>query len=173
MEFSITPGTTTDLEAVMPLWLAMVEHHRDLVGNRIPVRPGDEAWTIRQQEYASALDDDTGTLLLARSPAADEAVGYAFCRVGPSGSTFDLGQTRGEVESLAVSPEARGQGIGSALLESCRQVLRDRHCTHWAVGVVDGNPASRLYQRAGFEPWIHELVGRLDAETATSSQPDA
>lgn len=55
------------------------------------------------------------------------------------------------IEMLSVSAEARGQGIGTRLLEWCEATARARHAEVLTLGVVAGNPARRLYERFGFE----------------------
>ena len=156
------PGTDDDLALIAPLWRAMVEHHRGVAGDDLPVRDADDAWAMRRQEYRTWLDDGSGTLLVAGSEQPD---GYAFCRLVRSGPTFDFGQARGEVESLVVAPHARGGGVGTALLEACRRHLRSRGCTHWTVSVMAANDgAVQLYQRVGFRPWLLELAAPLDDE---------
>lgn len=54
------------------------------------------------------------------------------------------------IEMLAVSAEARGQGVGTKLLEWCEAVARERGARVLSLGVVAGNPARRLYERFGF-----------------------
>jgi ribosomal-protein-alanine N-acetyltransferase len=52
--------------------------------------------------------------------------------------------------SIAVAPDSRGRGIGTALLEA----LADRACHEGfhalSLSVRPGNPAARLYERFGF-----------------------
>ena len=52
-----------------------------------------------------------------------------------------------------VDPEARGRGVGRALLEAAEAWGRDRGCTAASLSVTAGNsPAERLYRQAGYEP---------------------
>lgn len=162
MDIEITTGALADVDSVAPLWMAMVEHHREVVDGSVPVRPAADAWQRRRQEYSTWLGDGSGLLFLARPGGADDPVGYAFCRLLPSGSTFDLGPVRGEVESLAVAKEARGAGVGSALLAACRAELGGRGCTHWSISVAAANTgAAALYARLGFRPWVQLLAAPL------------
>ncbi|WP_104990091.1 GNAT family N-acetyltransferase [Deinococcus sp. NW-56] len=74
------------------------------------------------------------------------------------------------LDTLATVAEARGRGVGRALIEACAERAR-------ALGlpltllVEDGNPAARLYARSGFV-----AVGRQDlaghAYTRLARQPD-
>ena len=164
MDIEISPGKLADVDSVAPLWMAMVEHHREVVDGQVHVRPAEDAWQLRRREYVTWLEDASGLLFVARRDGGDEPVGYAFCRLLPSGSTFDLGPVRGDVESLAVAKSARSAGVGSALLAACRADLVRRGCTHWSISVAAANTgAAALYERHGFRPWVQLMVAPLDA----------
>ena len=65
---------------------------------------------------------------------------------------------------LAVAPEARGQGIGSALLQAveaqARAAVPRLHVL--SLDVIEHNPARRLYERHGFRVTrAHRLPGPL------------
>lgn len=55
------------------------------------------------------------------------------------------------IEQIAVLPEARGQGAGSAMMRWCEDVARGHGSKFMSLSVVKGNPAARLYERFGFE----------------------
>ena len=58
---------------------------------------------------------------------------------------------RGWIYSLAVPPEARGQGLGSALLAHAQEQLAARGCIKVNLQVVEGNEtALRFYEARGF-----------------------
>ena len=100
----------------------MVAHHRETVGEVWPVRDEGAAWQRRRAEYLEWVAGE-GTMLAA-VPAGDPAaapLGYAVLMPSPVGATWDLGERIGEVESLSVAPEARGRGVGSALLDAARE----------------------------------------------------
>jgi ribosomal protein S18 acetylase RimI-like enzyme len=83
-------------------------------------------------------------------------VGGAWCRTFPvdePGYGF-VGPDIPEV-SMGVSEAHRGRGIGSALLDAVIAQARSRGCPALSLSVAAGNPASRLYLRAGFT-----VVGR-------------
>lgn len=101
------PGTEADLAMVAPLWQAMVDHHRHVAADVLPVRDREDAWAMRRQEYRRWLDDGSGVLLMASTDGVPQPHGYAFCRLVPSGPTFDFGAHRGEVESLVVGAHTR------------------------------------------------------------------
>jgi GNAT superfamily N-acetyltransferase len=147
---------------VEPLWRAMVEHHRALVGDRIPVRPTDTTWPLRRVQYEAWLGSGDAVLLLAVTSVGAEPDGYACVRTSVPGPTFDLGERFGELESLAVAEHARGAGVGSLLIGAARERVRELGVTYWIVSVVDANAgAVRLYEREGFAPFERMLIATV------------
>jgi len=58
------------------------------------------------------------------------------------------------IESVAVLPEARGQGMGKVLLRSLLERGRDKKLPYAGIGVINGNErAQGLYESLGFEPY--------------------
>ena len=53
--------------------------------------------------------------------------------------------------SIGVSPEARGAGVGTALLDELKDTARAQGFAALSLSVDRGNPAHRLYERHGFE----------------------
>jgi ribosomal protein S18 acetylase RimI-like enzyme len=55
------------------------------------------------------------------------------------------------IDILAVSPDMRGKGVGTRLLEAVFQIAREKKFKSVSLEVVDTNPgARRLYERLGF-----------------------
>ena len=52
--------------------------------------------------------------------------------------------------AMGVVPEARGRGIGGALLDALLAVARDQGFRALSLAVDRQNPAHRLYERKGF-----------------------
>ena len=70
-----------------------------------------------------------------------------------SDDTFPLGAGYAEVYTLAVLPEARDTGIGTALLDAVDAALADRAIPSLTVAVLPQNEATiRLYRRRGLIP---------------------
>jgi ribosomal protein S18 acetylase RimI-like enzyme len=78
-------------------------------------------------------------------------VGTAVCVW--SFSTF-AGKPAINVHDLAVLPEFRGCGVGSALLAGVERRAQERGCCKITLEVHDTNAgAKRLYEPTGFGPW--------------------
>lgn len=81
----------------------------------------------------------------------ERAVGTAVCVWGFS--TFAAKPTL-NIHDLAVLPDFRGRGIGSALLAEVERRARQRGCAKITLEVHDTNEgAKRLYRSNGFGPW--------------------
>ena len=79
-------------------------------------------------------------------------------------STF-LAQPGIYLEDLFVLPEARGLGVGRALLERLAQIAVDRGCGRLEWAVLDWNTdAIRFYERLGAQPNAEWTVYRLTGE---------
>ncbi|MFC5373522.1 GNAT family N-acetyltransferase [Brevundimonas faecalis] len=67
------------------------------------------------------------------------------------------------MDGIFVRPEARGLGVGSALLEAIERHAAGKGLTHVRLDVIDGNPRARaLYQRHGFQDRAHRSIGALE-----------
>lgn len=63
---------------------------------------------------------------------------------------------------LAVAPEARGRGIGGALLAHAEAEARRDGLARLALDVIENNPARRLYERHGFRvTQVHRVPAPL------------
>ncbi len=162
----IVEGGVGEIERVEPLWRSMVEFHRDLAGAEWPVRTAPDAWELRRAQYREWLAGEACWLLLAvKAEQGEDPCGYAVLRLVEPGPTWELGEQIGEIESLAVAEDARGDGAGTALIEAARELLRERGIRYWSVGVVEKNAgATRLYRRHGFRNYYRQLLGAVDPE---------
>ncbi|MGP1664527.1 MAG: GNAT family N-acetyltransferase, partial [Rhodanobacter sp.] len=64
---------------------------------------------------------------------------------------FRTGSTLARLYSLATQPEARGQGVGTVLLEAASEAARAHHCRALRLEVrTDNSAAITLYERLGY-----------------------
>ena len=165
MRYQIARAHIRDLPRVKPFWKAMLQSYVRLMGEDLPVRDPSEAWARRQDEYHAMLNEGAGMLFLATDTEQDDKiVGYAAVRFTASGAAFDMGERFGELESLAVSEEIRGEGLGTQLIEACRKELEKREIEYWSLDVLAVNEdAQRLYERSGFQPFMVRMIRRTDS----------
>lgn len=66
------------------------------------------------------------------------------------------------LDGIFVAPEARGRGVGAALIEAIVAEARHRGMVEVRLDVIDTNPRARsLYERLGFEACGKERLGLL------------
>ena len=124
-----------------------------------PYVDNGRSWVIRRRLYLDLLAKPDTTLLLATD--RDDVVGYGLAHVMQTeatwvADTWKTGDRIGEIESLGVIPQLRGQGIGTRLLEVLIASLNRAGVDDLVLGVVPGNPAISLYERFGFRPtWTY------------------
>ena len=98
---------------------------------------------------------ENGVILIAED--AGQPVGWAFAH-DDTAEVFVVEAERkhGFLAELYVVPEARGKGLGRALIEGCEAWARTRGHRLLTVGVLAKNPAAiRAYEGAGYAPyWI-------------------
>jgi ribosomal protein S18 acetylase RimI-like enzyme len=152
-----------DVDLVEGLWKEMVAHHQAVVGDQAPKRDPQESWRLRRAQYVRWVESGEGMLFLVPGEGAEGApLGYACLRVGPSGPTWDLGEPVGDLESLSVAAGARGMGVGTELIEHCRERLRELGARWWSVSVIAANGrAQELYEREGFSPHVNHLLAPI------------
>lgn len=118
-------------------------------------------------DYERAADKVVATEpLLADALFGDQPAAYAViaeidgARVGLALYFFNFSTWTGwrglYLEDLYVTPEARGRGVGGALLKHLAGIAVDRGCTRFEWAVLDWNePAIKFYLSKGAEP-MHE-----------------
>lgn len=160
-------GSLADLPLLEPLWVSVHHHHAELMPGLAPYVDDRQTWAVRSQLYAELLAKPGTVLLLASADGA--VIGYGLAHVSPASGTWvadtwQTGDRVGEIESLAVQPGYRGQGIGSRLLTALTAELATAGVRDLVLGVLPGNDAAiRLYQRQGFRPtwtYLSRFTGR-------------
>lgn len=83
-------------------------------------------------------------------------------------STFE-GRPGIYLEDLFVTPEARGSGLGTALLAELARLAVDRDCARLEWSVLDWNePSIGFYKALGAKPMDEWTVFRLDGAALTN-----
>jgi GNAT superfamily N-acetyltransferase len=108
--------------------------------------------------------------LFGASPKAEVLIGEidgvarGFALFFHNFSTFE-GRPGLYLEDLYVEPEARGSGLGKALLQRLAQLALERDCARLEWAVLDWNaPAIAFYRALGARPMDEWTVNRVDGD---------
>lgn len=97
---------------------------------------------ISRTQYRRHLESDTALVLAAR---------WQRRLIGAALIFFRRGSSVARLYSLAIVEEARGHGLGAALLAASERVARQRRCDRMRLEVRVDNPrAIALYERQGY-----------------------
>ena len=143
---------------------ALHAHHRSvdpaIVG--IPPRDADAWWTIRRGRYETWFTEQGTFLLLAEDDVGDRPIGYALVTFHDADDSHVTGELFAELQSLVVSPDRRGEGIGTELLREVYRQVRAQGVEEMVIGVLATNErAMGLYAREGFRPWVVLTMGKV------------
>ncbi|WP_233840255.1 GNAT family N-acetyltransferase [Dyella sp. 2HG41-7] len=98
---------------------------------------------ISRAQFRRHLDSDTARVLVA-SANHRRFLGTAMV-------FFRKGSRAARLYSIASLPEARGKGVGTALIEAAEMAAQQRHCDALRLEVrTDNDSAIRLYERLGY-----------------------
>jgi ribosomal protein S18 acetylase RimI-like enzyme len=159
MNIEIARGSAADIPRLEPLWVAVHHVHQESMPELAPYVDDTTTWAYHRDLYAELLAQRDSILLLASIDG--ELAGYGLaCVHDVAGTwipdTWVTGARIGEVESLSVSAEHRGAGLGTRLLDALETHLREAGAEDIIIGALPGNPAVRLYERRGYKPtWLY------------------
>ncbi|UPG90159.1 GNAT family N-acetyltransferase [Luteibacter aegosomaticola] len=98
---------------------------------------------LSRAQYRKHLDSETAQVLVA------SANHRRF--LGTAVVFYRKGTTVARLYSIATKPQARGKGVGSALIEAAEEAARLRGCRALRLEVrKDNGVAIRLYERMGY-----------------------
>ncbi|CQH57386.1 GNAT family acetyltransferase [Halobacterium hubeiense] len=139
----VTPATGDDVAAVTELWVALASEQR-AHGSHLRAAENREQARDLVAQYVH-----TGDCAVVRR--GGQPVGFVMFHVETG--FFETDATRGVVDNLYVVADARGEGVGSALLDYAERQLRDAGADVLAVEALwDNEAARRLYERRGYAP---------------------
>lgn len=152
MTLSIRPATSADLPLIAQFIHDLAEYER-------------LAHEVRFDEAV------LGDRLFGARPYAEVLIGeidgspQGFALFFHNFSTFE-GKPGVYLEDLFVRPEARGSGLGKALLAALAQIAIERDCARLEWWVLDWNdPAIQFYKKLGAKPMDEWTTFRVDGDT--------
>jgi ribosomal protein S18 acetylase RimI-like enzyme len=151
----IRPAERRDLPALGRLGATIVRVHHAFDPDRFMAPGGDiesgYAWFLGTQLTAADVT-------LAVAERAGEVVGYVWAGIEPQ-SWKELRERAGFIHDVVVSPEARGQGIATRLLETAAAWLTQHGAPRIMLWTAEKNGAAqRLFQRLGFRRTMIEMT---------------
>ncbi|WP_330173196.1 GNAT family N-acetyltransferase [Streptomyces sp. NBC_01498] len=152
--------TSSEVDRLERLWGQLLAHHSREAAHLAalgPVRPPEDSWLLRRAQYLAWLREPLAAVLVARD--GDQLLGYAVVRVLDSPGSWQWGDRVGVLETLVVDDEARGSGVGQALIGAVRARLAESGVQVMKISVVAGNEgALRFYRREGAVDFMTTLV---------------
>lgn len=149
-----------EVDRLESLWGQLLAHHSREAAHLAAlgaVRPPEESWHLRRGQYLDWLREPLAAVLVARH--GDRLLGYACVRVVDAPGSWQWGDRFGVRETLVVDDEARGAGIGQALVRAARTRLAGSGVQVMKTSVIAGNAgALRFYQREGAVDFAQTLV---------------
>ena len=156
----IARGSAEDIPRLEPLWVAVHHQHRAAMPELAPYVSDEVTWREHSPMYEELFRRPDTFLFLASD--GERLIGYALGHVTPVqetwiADTWVTGKRIGELESISVLPEYRGQGLGSRLLHEVDREFDSLGVEDVVIGLLPGNQgALRLYERHGFRPnWLY------------------
>lgn len=145
MAAAIRAAAPDDLERLIELWTALVEHHRSL-DPEYPRTPGlRDAF---KSEIERGMRDPGCRIWVAESEGA--TLGFLFAEAETESPAVEEGGI-GWIHELYVDPRARRSGVGRALVERALAFFRERRSGRVSVRVETPNVLGReFWESLGF-----------------------
>jgi ribosomal protein S18 acetylase RimI-like enzyme len=123
-------------------------------------RTASESWERRRHSYVEWLSSAGAFLLVASR--GERTLGFALVTFAGAYSGWESGERVAELKDIVVAPAARGQGIGSALLDRLEAELASVGVSEYRLNVIAANEdAIRLYRRRGMTHVTTVMLGRV------------
>jgi ribosomal protein S18 acetylase RimI-like enzyme len=142
------------LDELEPVYRAQYEHHVAVSTWRpAPERGPAAAWQRRRGRWEATLSSPDGIGLVAERDG--RVVGALIGEIekpAEGSDTYAVPTSTAHVHDIAVLPDARGAGVGRALMERFEQLLRERGVESYGLELMAGNEAARVfYEKLGLE----------------------
>jgi len=162
MEFTVRPGTETDVAEMLRLWREMMDFHHRVEPRFRPLPPpaGEQAWETYLREDIWGNEDWCVFVAEADGRLIGQIMGVRRDCV-----PVFVPQPFGYVTDVVVDPAARRSGVGVALFEALKAWFRQRGVSYLQLTVAHNNPVSQAFWRAmGCTDYMDTLWYDLEAE---------
>lgn len=147
ISFTYRAAETGDADLIS----AMLMH----AANWDPIRPALTPQQLAANPHLSHYADgwpQPGDLGVVVESAHGVGVGAAWLRYFTAADpSYGFVDERTPELSIGVDPDARGEGLGTGLCTRLLDAARSRGIERVSLSVEKANPATRLYERLGFE----------------------
>lgn len=158
-DIAISPLEPGAIDEIAPLWKALMDHIAALPEALVPVRPSDESWALEREEMRASFATEHGAFVLV-ARRRGQPIGYAYVILEGPDPVWYTGDSHALLASLVVADGARGNGVGSALMDAMDDELERRGVEDVEIGVDTGNEAAvRLYEERGYRPDFRIFYG--------------
>jgi GNAT superfamily N-acetyltransferase len=156
---TLRPYRPTDLDTIADLslraWEDAFTSWRAILGERLYGLAYPDWRRSQEAEVRGACEKHPATTVVAER--AGRVVGFATAVIGEPPAE---GARAGDLEIIAVDPDAQGEGVGRLLVDAALQLLRDAGCAYanvWTGGDPGHDAARALYESSGFTalPVVH------------------
>lgn len=150
----LRPAATSDAEAIAQIHVkAWQSAYLGIVPDEVLANLSVEKRAQRFREILSDPNTRSETWVYE-----DDGSVLGWCTVGPNRD--ELGPEVGELWAIYVLPEAQRKGIGSALIENARQVLREKGYGTAILWMLTENEAARKFYEA--RGWAFDGITQLE-----------
>jgi GNAT superfamily N-acetyltransferase len=157
-DYAVRRAGASDVTALGRLGALLMRQHYGFDRQRF-MKPGRDAEEGYGGFLDSQLEEQDAALFVAER--GGRVIGYVYAAIEPL-SWQELRDEAGFVHDLYVEEDARGGGVGAALLEAAVDWLRQRgqpRVLLWSAAPNEG--AQRLFERRGFRRTMVEMTREL------------
>jgi len=105
---------------------------------------------LARQFILARLRNEESTIFLAVTEVEEALRGLGFVQLYPTFSSISA-KKLWVLNDLFVGPEARRQGIGTALMARARQLALETDAKGLVLATATDNPAQHLYEKMGYQ----------------------
>ena len=162
-EIMVRRATPGDVDAMLPIWREMMELHQRVEPARWTMVRNAE--TLYRDLLATCLEDPER--LIAVAVRDGHVVGFVHAGKGRRPPVVE-DNVFGSLDTLCVTPAARRQGIGRALVAEAMKWFQAQGLTNAEVGYALANPLSGPFWTAmGFRPFMVRALRKVDQQSET------
>ncbi|WP_119268280.1 GNAT family N-acetyltransferase [Taklimakanibacter deserti] len=161
---AIEAVSESDVASLKALWLSLHRHNQAVSPGLGPWVDDERSWQIGQQHLMRSARE--GLLFVAKDKTSNEAAPLGLAGVEihdmdehPSwADTLVTDRQVAEIKFLVIAEQARGKGIGTAIMDEVDRLLASRRVHDQFAGAIAPNhQAIRFYEHRGFRPTWLEL----------------